>query len=104
MHLTKQTIDRILSTLSPHIRRTGVSRSFAIVITVDEGTAARFAAANWSDQTLVKITSDLVAELGWKNIDQSIGRRIVLKGSLAGDQLSASIDCGSGFVPIEVLR
>lgn len=105
MKLTAKTLNAILQTASPWIRRDGSSASFTIVCTVDEGLACRFSQSDWGDKTLESLAPVIVWELGWKRIEHSAQRQIVVRCSVPDrdpDRAMCEVDRGDGFVAVPV--
>jgi len=106
MHLSAQSIERILACGSSHIRRDGSSASFTIICTVEEGASLRFGSGDWNDQALEELTPGIVEELGWKELEHSARRQTVVRCiAPENDALRAACeaDRGEGFEPIAVV-
>ena len=102
MHLSRATIGRILETSSPHIRRDSTGLSFILLCTVEEGLAVRFASSGWPNQTFAPLATQIVDELGWKAIEHSAHRQVVVRCSMPsadGAQACCECDRGDGFQP-----
>ena len=107
MHLSRPTIAAILETASRHIRRDLSGASFTLLCTVEEGSACRFASSDWADQALAPLTLRIVDEIGWKAIEHSARRQVVVRCTVpAGDPARARCECdrGDGFVSLEVVE
>jgi hypothetical protein len=107
MHLSAQSIVRILGSGSPHIRRDGSSASFTLICTVEEGAACRFGSGDWNDPALEELAPAIVEELGWKELEHSARRQAVVRCTAPdGDALRAACqaDRGEGFEPIAVSK
>jgi len=105
MHLSQATIKKILETPSPRIRRDARGASFTLLCTVEEGVACRFASSDWSDRSLVSVEQEIVDELGWKMVEHSARRQVVIRCLVpGGDPAKARCECdrGDGFFPLEV--
>jgi hypothetical protein len=105
MRLLNRTIVAILGTGSPYVRRSATGTSFALVATVHEGMAVRFAASAWSDQMLAGMASELIVGIGWNRIDQAANRQVVVRCHVPegnAGAATADIDFGDGFVPLPI--
>ncbi len=105
MKMSPKTIEAILQTASPWIHRNASEASFSIVCTVEEGTACRFSQAQWGDKTLDELAPVIIAQIGWKRIEHSAQRQVVLRCSVPGRDAARAkceIDRGDGFVPVPV--
>lgn len=101
-----QLIEAILRLPSPYIRHTGGGSSFALILTVQEGLACRFAASTWTDQILAGVARDLVREVGWKVVEHASRRQVVLRCTVPKDDAglaTAEIDFGTGYVALPVV-
>jgi hypothetical protein len=106
MYLSMQTIEAILRLASPFIRRTGTESSFTLLLSVQEGVACRFAASTWTDQILSPLAPELISEIGWKTIEHSSRRQVVVRCSVPNSEAlvaNAEIDRGFGFEPLLVI-
>jgi hypothetical protein len=106
MPLTHTTLAQILDTASRHIRRDASGASFTLICTVEEGCACRFASSEWGDQALAPLAVRIVDEIGWKTIEHSAGRQVVVRCTLPqADLAQARCECdrGDGFVPLEIV-
>jgi len=103
--MTPATLAAIVASRSPFLRVNATEASFTIVLTVDEGIACRFAQTDWKDTSLGGIARDLVEELGWKTVEYSAQRQVVLRCSVStGDpgKSTCEIDRGDGFGPVSI--
>jgi hypothetical protein len=107
MHLSQTTIAAILDTGSRHIRRDLAVASFTFLCTVEEGCACRFATSDWSEQALMPLALRIVDEIGWKVVEYSARRQVVVRCTVPlADPARARCECdrGDGFVPLEVIE
>jgi hypothetical protein len=107
MHLSAQSIRRVLACGSPHIRRDGASASFTLICTVEEGAGLRFGSGDWNDPALEELTSGIVEELGWKEVEHSARRQTVVRCTVPENDASRAAceaDRGEGFEPIAMVR
>jgi hypothetical protein len=106
MHVTTTLLSKILICRSPHLQRATGQVRFTLVLGLDEGINCRFALGNWDDPRLEEIAVPLVLAVGWKRVEHAPSRQVVLRCTMAGEDLTAatcSIDLGAGFVPLPVI-
>jgi hypothetical protein len=85
-------------------RRPGET-AFTLICTVEEGMACRFAAGPWDDAWLELLIPALITELGWKNIEHSARREVVIRCTAPGNDPARAIceiDRGAGFAPLAI--
>ncbi len=107
MHVTSALLAKILNCRSPHLQRAAGQVRFTLVLGVDEGINCRFALGNWDDPRLQEIAVPLALAVGWKRVEHAPSRQVVLRCTVAGEDLTAatcSIDLGAGFVPLPVIE
>ena len=105
MHLSLKTIQKILNTASPHIRRDFNGSTFTIIFTVEEGMACRFTTSDWAGASTAEPAQDVIDELGWNIVERSSRRQVVIRCPLpAMDPAQAQCECdrGSGFEPLKI--
>jgi hypothetical protein len=105
MKISANLLAKIIALPSPYIQRRSNTVRFAIVLTVEEGIACRFAAASWADVLPDDIASDLVTQIGWKRIEHAPARLTVIRCILSNadpNQAQCQIDLGSGFEPLAI--
>jgi hypothetical protein len=103
MPLSPGTIEQILQTASPHIRRDATGTSFTILCTVEEGRGCRFATSDWADESLAGLAQNVIDELGWKAVERSFRRQSIIRCVMPGADASTAkceIDRGAGFEPM----
>jgi len=106
MHVSRDTVDRIFRSESPHVRRRGMETSVTIICTVEEGAACRFGSGDWDDPVLDPLLPKLIEDLGWKAIEHSARREVVIRCVAAGGDPANAIceaDAGEGFEPLPII-
>lgn len=106
MHLSRDTVERILRSESPYLRRRSAEVSATLICTVEEGVACRFGRGDWNDAVLGSLLPRMIQELGWKAIEHSARREAVIRCSAPdGDVARAicEIDVGTGWETLPVV-
>jgi hypothetical protein len=90
---------KILATRSPHIQQDLGGSSFTLLCTVEEGIACRFSTSDWGDPSLAPLRETIVEELGWKLVEHSARRQVIIR-YLKG---RCELDRGDGYQPVELI-
>jgi hypothetical protein len=99
VQLSLALIARIVATRSPHIQQDFGGTSFTILCTVEEGIACRFATSDWGDSNLAPLTEAIVDELGWKLVEHSARRQVIIRYANG----HCEMDRGDGYQPVELI-
>lgn len=105
MKISANLLAKIIALPAPYIQRRSNTVRFAIVLTVEEEIACRFAAASWAELLPDDIASDLVTQIGWKRIEHAPARLTVIRCIVSNsdpNQVQCLIDLGSGFEPLAI--
>lgn len=106
MHLSRATVESLVRCVSPHVRTRSGNRAFTLVCTVEEGAACRFGPGEWGDPLLERIAPAVIDDLGWKEIEHSVRREVVIRCSAPDEdpmRAVCEIDRGDGFEPLVVV-
>jgi hypothetical protein len=95
MRLSPSTIASILAMPSRYVAGGG----FTFVATVEEGLACRFASADSSDESLTTLAPRIVDEIGFKTIECSARRQVVVRCT---SRTHCHIDRGDGFQDLAI--
>lgn len=105
MHLSRDTVERILRSESPHLRRRGVVVSATLICTVEEGVACRFGTGDWNDAVLASLLAGMIQELGWKAIEHAARREAMIRCSAPDAdpaRATCEIDVGNGWEALPI--
>ncbi len=105
MYLSVQSITRILRLASAHVKREAQPSAFSLLCTVEYGPACRFTSSDWTDSTLAPLCDALIDEIGWKVIEHSARREVLIRCTVPqslAEQAQCTIDRGNGPQPLPV--
>jgi hypothetical protein len=74
--------------------------STQVIVTIEEGIACRFAAADWRDPALQPIAEGVIDELGWNALEHAVRRQAALRvapPAASGQPYLCELDLGEGY-------
>jgi len=105
MYLSVHSITRLLRLASFNMRREPQAPLFSLLCTVENGSACRFSSSDWSDLSLAPLCDDIVDEIGWKVIEHSARREVLIRCTVPqsiAEHAQCTIDRGDGPQPLPV--
>jgi hypothetical protein len=105
MYLSVHSITRLLRLAPLNVKREPHASVFSLLCTVENGSACRFTSSDWSDSSLAPLCDAIVDEIGWKVIEHSARREVLIRCTVPqsiAENAECTIDRGDGPQPLRV--